>query len=546
MARTSTKSAKRKARKGSGGTSTATKQAAKRIVRKTSAGEVATGSRRSTATPRSRGTAARRAGKGSARTSKTAAAKAGAKPVAHAAKKVLVVNMIPRSLSGESNQDSEPTLTVNPANPLQIAASAFTPDPAGGNLAPIYVSNDGGLTWSLNSIVPSSATHGSMTADITVAFSSKSNRLYAGIIRLPFPGNKTRLNILRTSDFQGGSMMDVLVDRTGQGVDQPYVQAVTVATGPDAGKDRVYVGDNDFNSPNKTATIDQSLDAGKVAPVFASVRIEKRATSGQDGPPVRPAVHPDGTVYAVFHSWRSFNPSTGAGVADVVLVRDDHGGTGPNPFTALVDSGDGKVGARVAQNVAFNFDGYLGLQRTGGDVAVAVDPTDSNKVYVAYNADENGDYMLHVSRSQDRGATWSADIRRVRNALNPALAVNSAGKLGLLYQQLTGNGPAQRWVTKFESTTNGSTWATRTLANTPADNPPREFDPYLGDYDHLRAVGKDFYGIFSASNLPRKSNFPQGVTYLRNANFATNTLLDVDNATPVRVSIDPFFFKVTG
>ena len=62
----------------------------------------------------------------------------------------------------------------------------------------------------------------------------------------------------------------------------------------------------------------------------------------------------------------------------------------------------------------------------------------------------------------------------------------------------------------------------------------------------LVAVGKDFYGVFSTSNQPRKANFPQGVQYQRNANFTTNTLLDVDNATPVHVSIDPFFFKVSG
>ena len=57
---------------------------------------------------------------------------------------ILVVNMIPRALSGETNQDSEPNLAVNPADPLHIAGSAFTPDPAGGTNAPIYVSSDGG------------------------------------------------------------------------------------------------------------------------------------------------------------------------------------------------------------------------------------------------------------------------------------------------------------------------------------------------------------------------------------------------------------------
>ena len=145
---------------------------------------------------------------------------------------VLVVNMMPRGLSGESNQDSEPTIAVNAANPLQVAGSAFTPDPGHGNLAPIYISVDGGNTWTLNSIVPSSAPDGSATADITVAFSTASNKLYAGIIRLPFPGNRPRLNILRTDNFQSGTAMKVLVDRTGRGVDQPYVQAATAASGP--------------------------------------------------------------------------------------------------------------------------------------------------------------------------------------------------------------------------------------------------------------------------------------------------------------------------
>jgi hypothetical protein len=60
------------------------------------------------------------------------------------------------------------------------------------------------------------------------------------------------------------------------------------------------------------------------------------------------------------------------------------------------------------------------------------------------------------------------------------------------------------------------------------------------------SAGNDFYGIFSTNNTPKKSNFPNGVVYQRNANWSTNTLLRVDNVTPVRVSIDPFFFKLTG
>jgi hypothetical protein len=85
---------------------------------------------------------------------------------------VTVVNMIPQALSGETNQDSEPNLAVNPNNPLQIAATAFTPNPSGGSLAPIFISQDGGLTWALNPIVPGAS--GLPTFDITTKFGGTS------------------------------------------------------------------------------------------------------------------------------------------------------------------------------------------------------------------------------------------------------------------------------------------------------------------------------------------------------------------------------------
>jgi hypothetical protein len=343
-------------------------------------------------------------------------------------------------------------------------------------------------------------------------------------------------------------MMKVLVDRRGKGVDQPYIAAATFAAGAGKKKDRVYVGDNDFNADKgRTATIDQTLNGADAKPAFTTTRIESRPPSSQDGPPIRPAIHSDGTVYGVFHSWRSFNNSSGEGTADVVVVRDDKGGASPNPFTDLIDPSDHKSGIRVVRGAKFNFNGVLGLQRTGGDVGIAIDPKNSDIVYVAYNDDQpDGSYALHILRSTDRGQTWSPELKRVNNALNPAMAINTDGKLGLLYQQLAGAGASQQWVTKFETTTNGTSWSALTLAQVPANRPPKQFDPYLGDYEHLMAVGKDFYGIFSANNTPKKTNFPNDVVYQRNVNWETNTLLDIDNITPVGISIDPFFFRVAG
>src|ERR1043166_4482708 len=92
-----------------------------------------------------------------------------------------IVNMIPASLSGESSQDSEPNIAVDPTNPNTIVATAFTPAPTGGGFAPIYLSTDGGNTWSLRTIVPGNGSFG--TGDITVGFPPAGSHLYAGPLR---------------------------------------------------------------------------------------------------------------------------------------------------------------------------------------------------------------------------------------------------------------------------------------------------------------------------------------------------------------------------
>ena len=72
------------------------------------------------------------------------------------APQVTLVDIIPESLSGETDNDSEPNIAVNPANTKEIAVSAFTREPMlRADRAPIFVSIDGGNNWSLHSIVPS-------------------------------------------------------------------------------------------------------------------------------------------------------------------------------------------------------------------------------------------------------------------------------------------------------------------------------------------------------------------------------------------------------
>jgi hypothetical protein len=224
--------------------------------------------------------------------------------------------------------------------------------------------------------------------------------------------------------------------------------------------------------------------------------------------------------------------------ADVIVARDDHWGTGS--FNDLIDPLDSHFGVRVITGINTNFNGTLGPDRFGSDLALAVDPRPrhSRRVWLARCDMQGPTYTLHVRRSTDQGRTWSSDLLTIPNAKNPALAVNFDGRVGVLYQQLTGPGGAQRWGFHVQFTRNGVDWHDVLLANTAATN-------WTGDYTGMLAHGRHFYGTFATDNTPNPTNFPHGVRYQRNANFATQQLLDLTNTIVIPPSIDPFFFEIT-
>jgi hypothetical protein len=450
---------------------------------------------------------------------------------------VSVVNMIPFVQSGEAHQDSEPNIAVNPANPAEIVGSAFTLDPNNAPLAPLFMSLDGGNNWFLNSIMPGQVGGQVPTNDTTVRFAD-SGVLYAAILRLP---GSFRLNILSTATPFLPFSMAVHVDNPND-TDQPYIQAFTDSG---SGADHVCVPSNS-RQPGPNALVDFTLDGTASPPPFARTFLDPR--SGVfDLAAVRSALHTDGTVYAAFYHASANTPPLVT--ADVVVVRDDNGGQGA--FEDLVDPSDNLAGVPVETGITVpildaqvaNF----GQERlTGSNLSIAVDPNDSSRVYVAFAEGTNGqDYRLHVRTSNDAGDSWSGDIRIVDRATNPALAINDAGTVGFLFQALSTGFFGLRWETHFEMTDDdfGST-EDAFLADVPANEPPLQFQPYIGDYVHVLSVGSDFYGVFSASNIPDNNNFPMGVTYQRNADFSSHTLSNLFG-NPVSPSIDPFFFHVT-
>ena len=386
------------------------------------------------------------------------------------------------------------------------------------------------------------------TGDITPRFAGSSSVLYAGILTANV---FLELNILRTADFTNPAVMTTLVSRNSE--DQPYTEAIA------AGGDRVFIGNNNLaqstffgGSGGKTASVDLSADAATAPPPagFGTNLLETRATCGQDPPPIRPAVHLDGTVYAVYYHNQPGSPCfSGSNTVDVVVARDDNWGSGG--FSSIIDS-DTHAGVRVVQGVSVVWAGAMGNERLqGSQLSIAVDPNNSNTVYVAWADGTSASYTLHVRHSTTGGTTWdSSDLKSVSPADNPALAINKDGIVGFLYQKYvssgtchTGGGAAACWETHFE-TYDGTSW---TDLPTPLANTPDNAGSFpLGDYEHVMAVGRDFYGAFSASNYPDTNNFYSGVQYQRYVDWSSHKLYaDAGHTVPVTASVDPFFFHIT-
>jgi hypothetical protein len=460
---------------------------------------------------------------------------------------VQVVNMIPASMSDESRHNQEPYVAVNPANPLLIAATAFMPTPAGSPNGPMLVSLDGGLTWAASNIIPSSPGSFYNTGDVTIRFNTAGTALYAGILGT---GGGGGLQIIRTTDMTLGTPMTLI--SIPRATDQPYIAARTVTGWFDPGKDRVWVGNNEGAANPASATVDLGLDAGIASPTFSQIRIDVGTPVGRDNYQVRTVAHPDGHIYAAFYRRRG--SIAGGYNADVVVVREDDWGKTMPPFRNLVDTTTMVAGQNVVASTQVSdtsgSDATLGNDWWGGDLFLTVDPNNSARVYISYSDSVTGSpRTIHLRRSNDSGQTWGPDLLTVQSAKNAAIAVNSQGRIAYLYQSLTGTSPNKRWQTHLRRSADGTSWDDVILADHPAEGAGGPSGMrVIGDYENMIAVGKNFYGVFSAYNDLATASFPAGVNWLRNKTAPGVTparFLGVDGTTTVAPSVDPFFFRTT-
>lgn len=415
-----------------------------------------------------------------------------------------IVDVVPARYYGEAEQNSEPSIAVNPSNPNQVLITAF------GNTSarnPVYFSSNGGATWTVSWNIATSDTSLAWPAggDAYLAQTTANGAILFARRFVPHPTrtNVVYLQYLARSLYRPG----------GDGPDQPWVAAARVS-----GTDRIYVAFNDLSQPERTASVRSSLDGGAT---WKTTLVEQVVPGAQqDGSAVRVAVSGD-AVYVAFQRW---NAMLGDGDAqgDLVVVKDGAGGT--NDFSDL-----GAAGVVALSNGVFP-QSNLGQERLGSDLTLAIDPADANHVFLATAILNNGGLpIITVLESTDGGAHWIRVFNTAANTALPALAIAANGTVGLLYTQLAGG----NLETHLTQSANGfGSVSDETLSRFTDNAPPVRFNPYIGDYQSLVAVGNKFYGVFSASN--DTSLFPQPVTLQRNPSLLGNR---------VAFSIDPFFFS---
>ncbi len=447
---------------------------------------------------------------------------------------IKIVDIIPRSDSQEADQNSEPSLAVDSLDPNKIIAAAFG-STFYSDLTPYFVSTDGGNTWSRFGALD--------TFDKSIAWKADGSAVLTAILTSNLD---TSLYSTTGSGNFGSAIFTYRGVNNTDKVDQPWIR-----TGPAS---HVYIAYNDLGAANgETASILVSTNGGSS---FTPVTLDRPgAGAGQDAPTVRLAV--DGsTVYAAFTRWDTFQGADSSGDdyydAKVVVVRSDNGGA--DGFNALGASGNGvEVAAPTGYFSADNSPASLGQERTASDLAIAVDPNNSQHVVIAYGnapgGKGSGKLQLTVAESTDGGTTWSTKFTTsaTTRSAQPALSILQNGTIGFLYDNYdpATNALSQHFVTTgndFASFTD-STLAVETNAS-----PTLQFDPYLGDFFDLTCIGNTFYGTFCASNADNGTSALFGnVSFLRafTGTPGTSSFKLTANGSPVAASIDPFFFSDT-
>lgn len=403
--------------------------------------------------------------------------------------------------------DTEPSIAVNPVNPLEIVVVTFSEGWGPGQPAPIWRSTDGGVTWAKLFILPQPSASSSAPGDQKVSFDS-SGRLHVAELAfgLPIP----RCLIFRQTGAAGTNLSSGAL----YGDDQPHLDIDHAAMSPFLG--RLYSPWLDFAPANERSTVTRSADRGvTVTNVGAgnNTSFPNRTT--------RISIGPDGKAYIIY---KTREGSAGANFenAHFRVNRTDDGGL---TWSALGAAGVSVHGATAVQTWFTNSFGNAAKGKVArarsSDAWISVDPGDGD-IYAAYcDQDASGFGQIFVARSTDFGATWTSTrvTDGTKHSAFPEVAVASNGTIGVLYIDFDDSGASTIFRHRFaRSFNNGVSWSHENLQNMDPGPLANASSGFLwGDYEGLTAQGNAFYGVFTGESIGRATRQLDPIFFTRSA-----------------------------
>ncbi|MGW1806419.1 sialidase family protein [Streptomyces sp. NPDC002078] len=417
------------------------------------------------------------------------------------------VFVVDATSAARSTGGSEPSIAVNPERPDEIAITRFGGS-AWNNKADLLFSRNGGRSWKEERVIPVPpgvpGTAG-CPCDQTIDY-GRDGRLYGTFLTANgglhvVTGSTT--DPTRASKWQWNGNPAQLTSGNRNNVDQPWL---LVNRDPNNRRqDNVYVAYDDFGANPQAARVAVSYGADPVD-FTADNKAGTEAPLAGTNPGLRLATdHRNGTVYALYEQ------TTGAGVqpknVTYKLNRSTDGGAtwtlNGNPDGLTVDT---VPSFQWSAGAPYKFGGVNAL--IGGVDHAAVDPSNGD-VYVVYGeATGGGPNRIKIRRLTDNGSGGltvgpAHDVSTSTNAALPSVAVLSDGTVGVLYDTFEGLGRDNAPIFSAHlarSKDHGVTFSDvvlQTFQTVGNDGNPRQ--RVLGDYQQLKAVDDQFFGVFAGN-----------------------------------------------
>jgi len=410
--------------------------------------------------------------------------------------------------------DTEPSIAVNPRNPQEVVIVAFSEKWSATQMAPVWKSDDGGLTWRKVRQIPQPQAGLAGPGDQKVAFDSN-GRLHVAELGSGMGGRQ---------DFifrQTGAADAALTVGASFGDDQPHLDIDLRTTGTCAG--RLYSPWLNFNVANERSSVANSANRGVN---ITSVGAGDNSTFPNRTS--RTAIAPNGRVFLIYKTREggiTADPNAFEN-AHFRVMRSDNCGATWNAIGAAGVSIHGAAAVQTFFTEQFGnpAGGRLVARARSSDAWIAADPGDGD-IYAAFvRRDGSGFGQIFVARSTDQGVTWAST--RVTDGTHhsafPEIAVAANGVVGVLYVDFDDNGTVTQYRHHFaRSFDNGANWNDQTLQSMNAQGLAGARDAFLwGDYEGLTASGNTFYGVYTGEATGRTTAQLDPI-FFRDTAFAT-------------------------